>query len=320
MSPGHKRQIIEELVTRGRCTARAACRHFELHRSTFAYKAKEPDAWLAKLKAALRRVSNQHPEMGYTKITKLLKDEGWKVGTRVVQRLRSELGLAVPAKKPKKRRQGVSTALPTKAKHRGHVWTWDFVHDTTVRGGKLRMLNVIDEYTRQCLCIHVDRRINARKVRQVLSELIDIHGAPEHIRSDNGSEFIECNLRTWLAQNQIKTLYIDPGSPWQNGYIESFNARFREECLNREQLWTLSEARVVIKDWCWKYNNIRPHRSLGYITPLEFTQKQIEEEPTTQCWASGRATPSLRPSIDLLYNIEHIINPSRLTKALAQFG
>lgn len=284
MSPGHKRQIVEELVAGGCCTARAACRHFGLHRSTFAYQAKEPDAWLARLKSALRRMSNRHPEMGYPKITKLLKDEGWKVGTRMVQRLRRELGLAVPAKKQKKRRQVVSTGLPTKATHRGHVWTWDFVHDTTVRGGKLRMLNIIDEYTRECLCIHVDRRINARKVRRVLSELIDRHGAPEHIRSDNGSEFIEGNLREWLTQNQIKTLYIEPGSPWQNGYIESFNARLREECLNREQLWTLTEARVVIEDWRWKYNNIRPHRSLGYITPLEFAQAEIkEEQQPSQC-------------------------------------
>ena len=320
MSPGHKRQIAEAFVAGGRCSARSACRHFGLHRSTFAYQAKQPDAWLARLKSALRRVSNRYPEMGYPKVTRLLKNEGWRVGTRMVQRLRRELGLAVPAKKPKKRRRGLSTGLPTKATYRGHVWTWDFVHDTTVKGGKLRMLNIIDEYTRECLCIYVDRGIDARKVRRIISELIDVHGAPEHIRSDNGSEFIEKDLRAWLTENQIKTLYIEPGSPWQNGYIESFNARFREECLNREQLWTLTEARVVIEDWRWKYNHIRPHRSLGYITPLEFTQKEIAEEPPTQCWASGRAAPSLRPSIDLLYNLEHIINPSRLTKALAQFG
>jgi len=142
-----------------------------------------------------------------------------------------------------------------------------------------------------------------------------LHGAPAHIRSDNGSKFIERDLREWLAENRIKTLYIDPGSPWQNGYIESFNARFREECLNREQLWTLTEARVVIEDWRWKYNNIRPHRSLGYITPLEFAQKEIEEEPTTQCWASGRATLSLRPSIGLLCNIEQLINPLRANES-----
>lgn len=186
MSPGHKRQVVRSLVDRGRCTARAACRHFVLHRSTFRYEAKEPDAWLARLKAALRRVSNAHPELGYAKITRLLKQAGWRVGCRLIQRLRRELGLAVPAKKPKRRRQGTSTGLPTRATHRGHVWTWDFVRDTTVRGGKLRMLNVIDEYTRECLCIYVARRINATKVRQVLADLIDVHGAPGHIRSDNG--------------------------------------------------------------------------------------------------------------------------------------
>jgi len=272
------------------------------------------------LKGALRRKSNEHPELGYAKITRLLKQEGWQVGARNVQRLRRELGLAVPAKKPKRRRQGVSTGLPTKGKHRGHVWTWDFVHDTTKRGGKLRMLNIIDEYTRECLCIHVDRQINARKVKQIFSKLIEVHGAPEHIRSDNGSEFIERGLREWLAGNEVKTLYIEAGCPWQNGYIESFNARLREECLNREELWTLTEARVVIEDWRWKYNHVRPHRSLGYITPNEYAQDEVGKEAQGQCRAFGRATPSLRPSIDLLYDIEQIINPSRLTKALDQFG
>ena len=176
------------------------------------------------------------------------------------------------------------------------------------------MLNVIDEYTRECLCIHVDRRINAQKVKRILSDLVDVYGAPEHIRSDNGSEFIEKDLRKWIAKNHIKTLYIDAGSPWQNGFIESFNARLREECLNREQLWTLTEARVVIDDWRWKYNNFRPHRSLGYITPLEFAQEEAR-----QCRDSDRAAPSLRPSIDLLYEIKQVLNPSRLTQTLAQF-
>ena len=272
------------------------------------------------MKGALRRKSNEHPELGYAKITRLLKQEGWQVGARNVQRLRRELGLAVPAKKPKRRRQGVSTGLPTQGKHRGHVWTWDFVHDTTKRGGKLRMLNIIDEYTRECLCIHVDRQINARKVKKIFSKLIEVHGAPEHIRSDNGSEFIERGLREWLAGNEIKTLYIEAGCPWQNGYIESFNARLREECLNREELWTLTEARVVIEDWRWKYNHVRPHRSLGYITPNEFAQDKVGKEAQSQCRAFGRVKPSLRPSIDLLYCIEQIINPSRLTKTLAQFG
>ena len=319
MSPGHKRQVARAFVDRGRCTARAACRHFRLHRSTFRYQAKQPNAWLAKLKAALRRLSNAHPELGYAKIARLLQREGWRVGCRLVQRLRRELGLAVPNKKPKVRRCGISTGLPTKATHRGHVWTWDFVHDTTVRGGKLRMLNVVDEYTRECLCIYVARRINAQKVRQVMGDLIDVHGAPEYIRSDNGSEFIEGRLQSWLKDNQIDTLYIDPGSPWQNGYIESFNARLREECLNREQLWTLTEARVVLEDWRWKYNHVRPHRSLGYITPLAFAQQEVPVDSTPGC-GSSRPAASFRPSLELLYHLEHLIHPARLTQAMGQFG
>ncbi len=318
MSPGHKRQIAEAMVKTGRCSGRLACRHFGLHRSTFAYLAKEPDAWLGKLKSAVRRMSHEYPEWGYVKITCLLKDQGWRVGTRMVQQVRRELGLRVPAKKPKMRRRGPSTGLPTKAEHRNHVWSYDFVHDRTMRGGQLRMLNVIDEYTRECRAIHVDRRINARKVRTIMARLIAEHGAPEYIRSDNGSEFIEKELQRWFDYQGIKTLFIEPGSPWQNGYIESFNARLREECLNREQLWTLTEARVVIEDWRWKYNNIRPHRSLGYVTPLEFAQPEIET--STQYRDSSRPTASLRPGIDLLYNISDKINPSRLTLNMAQFG
>ena len=318
MSPGHKRQVARAFVDRGRCTARTACRHFGLHRSTFRYQAKQPNAWLVKLKAALRRLSNAYPEWGYPKITRLLQREGWRVGCRLIQRLRRELGLAVPAKKPKVRRRGIRTGLPTKAKHRGHVWTWDFVHDTTVRGGKLRMLNVIDEYTRECLCIYVARRINAQKVRQVMGDLIDVHGAPEHLRSDNGSEFIEGRLQAWLRDSQIDTLYIEPGSPWQNGYIESFNARLREECLNREQLWTLTEARVVLEDWRWKYNHVRPHRSLGYITPLAFAQQEEPETGSTPGCGSSRPPASFRPSLALLYHLEQLIHPARLTQAMGQ--
>lgn len=312
VSPGHKRQIAQSMVDRGRYTAREACRHFGLHRSTFGYAAKEPDAWMAKLKTALRRLSRLYPEWGYKKITQLLKKEGWSVGARMIQQLRRQLGLMSPKSKPKQRRQGVSTGLPTKATHPNHVWTWDFVHYTTTRGGKLRMLTVVDEYTHRCLRIHVDRRINARKVRQIMSHLIAEHGAPGHIRSDNGSEFIEKELRAWLASHKIKTIYIDPGSPWQNGFIESFNARLRHECLNREQLFTLTEARVVIEDWRWKYNHIRPHGSLGYISPVEFEQELLAEELKTGM-GSSRPAASLRPSLDLLYSLHQYINPARLT-------
>ena len=147
-----------------------------------------------------------------------------------------------------------------------------------------------------------------------MTRLIDEHGAPEYIRSDNGSEFIESNLREWLAEEGIKTLYIDPGSPWQNGFIESFHARFREECLNREQLWTLTEARVVIEDWRYKYNHIRPHRSLGYVTPIQFAGLAMEACPLTG------ALPPVRRSLDFLYNLKETLTPPRLTNYAAQFG
>ena len=176
------------------------------------------------------------------------------------------------------------------------------------------MLTVLDEYTRECRVIHVDRHINAETVRGILQKLIDQHGPPQYIRSDNGSEFIESELRAWLAAMKIKTLYIEPGSPWQNGYIESFHARFRDECLNREQLWTLTEARVVIEDWRWLYNHVRPHRSLGNITPRRFA-----EDLNTEGSGSIRATPSFHPSLYFLYQLNFNINLSRLTLPVDQF-
>lgn len=318
MSPGHKRQMAGSFVAEGRCSQRRACRYFRLHRSTFRYQAREPDAWMMRLRVAVRRVSGEYSQWGYAKITKLLKDEGWQVGKRLVQSLRREMGLRVPTRKPKRRRAGTSTGLPTKARHRGHVWSWDFVHDRTVRGGRLKMLTVVDEFTRECHLIHIDRRIRSCDVRRQLERLIRLHGTPEHIRSDNGSEFIHGELQLWLKGNRIKTLYIDPGSPWQNGFIESFHARLRAECLDREQLWTLSEARVVIEDWRQQYNEVRPHRSLRLETPKAFART------ASQAAASGRATPSLRPPLDVSSIIERYFNPkpnrSRLTLPVGQFG
>ena len=291
MSPGHKRQVAEGLVARGRCSGRKVCRYLKLHRSTYRYAAKEPNAWKKRRSAAVRGYSLKNRKWGYVKITRLLKNDGWSVGKRQVQRIRRELGLRLPRRKPRGRRTGRSTGLPTQATHRGHVWCWDFIHDRTVRGGRLKMLTVVDEYTRECHLIHVARRIRATDVLNQLYRLIQRHGAPAYIRSDNGSEFIEGALQSWLSDAEIRTLYIDPGSPWQNGYIESFHARFREEGLDREQLWTLTEARVVLEDWRREYNEERPHKSLGLETPKSFARTHPDGR-------SGRATPSLRPDLD----------------------
>ena len=225
---------------------------------------------MKQLRSAVRRLSEQYSAWGYKKITRLLRQEGCRVGKRLVRRIRRELDLRIPARRRKRRRRGLSTGLPTQATHRGHVWSWDFIHDRTQRGGQLKILTLVDEYTRECHLIHVARRLRARQVLRLLQRLVDQNGAPEHIRSDNGSEFIHRCLRAWLDQAGIKTLYIEPGSPWQNGFIESFHARLREECLQREWLYTLTEARVVIEDWRREYNLIRPHGSLQLKSPAEF--------------------------------------------------
>jgi len=154
------------------------------------------------------------------------------------------------------------------------VWTWDFIADATVRGGSLRMLTILDEYTRECHVLRADRALRSRDVLHWLAAAIAEHGAPEYLRSDNGSEFIAKIVQQWLAANHIKTIYIEPGSPWQNGFVESFHGRFRDECLNREQLWTLTEARVVIEDFRREYNDFRPHSRLGYASPAQFAAQR----------------------------------------------
>ena len=166
--------------------------------------------------------------------------------------------------------KAISTGLPTHATHRNHVWTWDFIFDRTDKGSTLKMLTMLDEYTRQCVAIRVERQIRSEQVLATLWQAMTTYGIPQHIRSDNGSEFIAQKIQHWLRENKIKTLYIDPGSPWQNGYIESFHSRFRDECLNREWLLNLHEARVVIEDWRRHYNTERPHSRLGYLSPEDY--------------------------------------------------
>ena len=195
-------------------------------------------------------------------------------------------GCVFRSRKRKILRRRVSTGWPTRATHRNHVWTWDFIADATVRGGALRILTILDEHTRQCHVLWADRSLKAGDVLACLQKAIEEQGAPEYLRSDNGSEFIAKLVQPWLAENHIKTIYIEPGSPWQNGFVESFHGRFRDECLNREQLWTLTEARVVVGDYRQEYNHFRPHSRLGYDTPTAFAART--DHP---CLRSGYALP-----------------------------
>jgi transposase InsO family protein len=168
---------------------------------------------------------------------------------------------------------GTPARLPTEATHRGHVWTWDFIADATVRGGALRLLTILDEHTRECHVLWAERALRSQDLLTWLQKAIEQHGAPEYLRSDNGSEFIAKIVQRWLAEQRIKTIYIEPSSPWQNGFEESFHGRFRDECLNREQLWTLTEARVVVSDYRRQYNELRPHSRLGYESPAAFAAR-----------------------------------------------
>lgn len=230
--------------------------------------------WLEKL---IVETSEKYPTMGYKKITAIMRKDGIKVNKKFVQRIRRDACLQVATRKPKTRRAGLSTGLPTKAQHKNHVWCWDFMFDHTQRGGGIKIFSIIDEYTRECYAIHVDRALKSDDVKRVLAEAIADNGAPEFIRSDNGSEFIAKPLQQFLSEMEVKSLYIEPGSPWQNGFAESFNSKFRTEFLERELIYTLIEARVLAEDWRTFYNEVRPHRSLGMLTPKEFTAKEAPQ-------------------------------------------
>jgi len=291
VSAAHRRELATRAVARKGCSQRQACRFFGLHRATCRYRPKWPRLARQQAEQAVVDLSLEHAELGGDKIAAMARRDGHRISNRRVRQLRAEECLTVPPPVKKQSRCGESTGrLPQKAAYRGHVWTWDFIHDWTVKGGAFRVLSVVDEFTREAHTLHVDRHIGSGKVREELARLVAEHGAPAYIRSDNGPEpersgdsqpqaarrasearqFVARSLQQWLADAGIKTLYIDPGSPWQNGYVESFHDKFRRECLARELFYTLTEARVVIGDWRHKFNLVRPHRSLGMKTPIEY--------------------------------------------------
>lgn len=234
LSPDGRRQAAQRVQSVLSCSGHKAARWLGFNRSGLRYRRKPPSPKQQQLESLIIQFSREHPTLGYKKIAGLLRSHGYLANRKLVQRVRCEEGLQVPQARPRLRRQGLSTGLPQRATHRNHVWAWDFVSDHTQRGGALRCFNLIDEYTRECHCIHADRTIRSTDVLAVLQDAISEHGAPQYIRSDNGPEFIARVIQDWLKNNHVKTLYIDPGCPWQNGYTESFNSRFRAECLNRD--------------------------------------------------------------------------------------
>ena len=278
-----------------RLSERRACRTLQQPRTTQRYKPKNPDKDKA-LVSAMRRLAGEHPRYGYRLITGKLRQEGWCVNKKRVQRLWRKEGLQVPYRRRIKKSRGSSenSCSVKKAEYINHVWTYDFIEDCTEDGRLLKFLTVLDEWTRESAAIEVGRSIKSRDVISVLEYLFMIRGVPGYIRSDNGPEFIADAVKKWLEEQMVGTLYIEPGSPWENGYIESFHSRLRDELLNRELFYSVKEARVLAENWRMDYNHHRPHSSLGYMTPAAFA---------ATCIPSVSASP--RPQE---YTIENVDN------------
>ena len=227
----------------------------------------------SELRQRIHRLSEQYPRFGYRKISYLLKDEQWRVHRETVRRIRKQEGLQVIKKEHKRRAVGASTTTPTRAAHPHHVWSYDFVHDETTDGRRLKCLTVLDEYTREGLAIDCARSMTSGDVVQVLQRLFAQRGAPVYIKSDNGPEFIAQRVTTWLRTQRVDTHFMAPGRPWENGHNASFNGVFCDGCLNRWLFSSVSEARRIITNWLEEYNNKRPHGALDGLTPRAFAEQ-----------------------------------------------
>jgi putative transposase len=277
---------VEHVVAELGVPERRACRVLGQHRSTQRKPPSAPDDEAA-LTAEILALATRYGRYGYRRITALLRQAGWRVNRKRVERLWRREGLKVPRKQPKKGRLwlGDGSCLRLRPEHPNHVWSYDFVEDRTHDGRKYRMLNVIDEFTRECLAIRVGRKLNSVDVVDLLSDLFILRGVPGHVRSDNGPEFIAKAVRAWIAAVGATTAYLEPGSPWENGYRESFNSKLRDELLDGEVFYSLAEAKVVIESWRRHYNSNRPHSALGYRPPA----------PEVVLWPTSSATQAVVP-------------------------
>lgn len=277
---------------------RRACRILDQPRSTQRYQ-RRPNEQEQRLVKRMHELVRRHPRYGYRRIWALLRQEGWPINRKRVHRLWRREGFKVPQKQRKKRRLGVSanSIIRRQAEHKDHVWCWDFIHDTDERGRPLKWLSIVDEFTRECLALEVARSITAADVIDVLAELFIIRGVPKHVRSDNGPEFIARAIRSYLAKAGVQTLYIAPGSPWENGYVESFHGRLRDELLNAELFSDVREARALADRWRNEYNHRRPHSALGYVPPARFAATRIGATPLRL--APLASAPRPRPAMEL---------------------
>lgn len=284
ISPDRKRRAIQQVIQELGVSERKACRALGQLRSTQRYdwRISEDEELLT---SRIIELASQYGRYGYRRVTALLRNEGWRVNHKCVERIWRREGLKVPQKQPKRGRLWLADGSVVRLRplFPDHVWSYDFMMDRTHNGVPLRILNVIDEYTRECLTVRVARKLTSQGVLSVLMDLFIQRGVPVHIRSDNGSEFTAKKVRSWLTGLEVKPLFIVPGSPWENGYIESFNGKMRDELLDREIFYSIREARILIERWRKEYNTVRPHSLLGYRPPVP----EAIVVPTTQFQAVG---------------------------------
>ncbi|WP_168454868.1 IS3 family transposase [Sphingopyxis microcysteis] len=291
LSPARRRRCIDHISTMMPVSERRLCRVLGQYRSTqrMVPRGADDEAVLTEDIIALAR---QYGRYGYRRVTALLRDAGWHVNRKRVERIWRREGLKVPQRQPKRGRLWLNdgSCIRLRPEYPGHVWSYNFVEGRTHDGRKYRILSIIDEASRECLALPVARKLKIDDVLAALAELFVTRGPPAHIRSDNGPEFIATAVQQWLAQIGVKTLYITPGSPWENGYCESFNGSLRDELLNGEIFYSLAEAQILIEAWRRHYNTVRPHSSLGYRPPAP-------EAVPSPVSPSGSASLHLRPTL-----------------------
>jgi len=268
VSAARRRACVGHVTAELEVSERFACRVLGQHRSVQRRASRRADDEAA-LKESIVALARQYGRYGYRRITALLRAEGWRCNHKRVERIWRAEGLKVPQRQPKRGRLWLNdgSCIRLRPERANQVWAYDFVQDRTRDGRALRLLNVVDEYTRECLAIRVGRTLRAADVIDVLSDLFILRGVPGHIRSDNGPEFAATAVKAWINGVGARTAYIEPGSPWENGYVESFNGKLRDELLNAEVFHTLAEARVLIEQWRQHYNAVRPHSALRYRPP-----------------------------------------------------
>ena len=274
VSPLLRRTAVKYLVEQGKCSQRCACRLVKISRSVVDYKVGQSDEE-TELMERIKALAYQHRRYGYRRITRLLQAEGREVNHKRVYRLWQFEGLSLKKTRNKKKVARIKGKMK-RAEYPNHVWTYDFMNDVTEKGTQIRILNIIDEFSRECLAIRVGRSITSREVVQVLDYLALTRGTAEYIRSDNGPEFVARAIKEWLEEHKVRSIFINPGSPWENSYVESFNGRLRDECLNQEIFSNVEQAGVVLEAWREEYNNYRPHSSLGGLSPAVYARRYQE--------------------------------------------